>query len=155
MSDEHTYHVTVRHAREYEFVAEFNDLVRAPSMLFDEPEPLGKAQGPNAASVVGAAVGNCLSASLLLCLKKARVDVDGLSARVTTHVARNEKGRLRITGIDVVLEPTVPAADAGRLARCEELFEEFCTVTASVRQGIPVNVSVEEPSKELTTFSAA
>jgi hypothetical protein len=39
----------------------------------------------------------------------------------------------------------MPHADAGRLKRCEQLFEDFCTVTSSVRQGIPVNVSVIEP----------
>ena len=29
-----------------------------------------------------------------------------------------------------------------RLKRCLDLFEDFCVVTASVRQGIPVSVEV-------------
>lgn len=144
MSDERTHHVTVRLAREYEFVAEFNDVPDAPSILFDEPQPLGGGRAPSAAEVLSAAVGNCLAASLAFCLRRARVGVDGLTARVTTHVTRNDTGRLRISGIDVELQPELSGDDAARFRRCEELFEDFCIVTASVRQGIPVSVTVHE-----------
>ncbi len=144
MSDDRTHHVTVRLAREYEFVAEFNDIPNSPSVLFDEPAPLGGNRAPNAAAVLGAAVGDCLAASLAFCLRKARVEVDGLTARVTTHVTRGEQGRFRISGIDVELAPEL--ADTSRLPRCAELFEDFCIVTQSVRQGIPVNVTITEPA---------
>jgi uncharacterized OsmC-like protein len=144
MSDEHTHHVTVRLAREYEFTAEFNDVDNTPSMLFDEPEPLGGGRAPNAAAVLGAAVGDCLATSLAFCLRKSRVPIDGLTARVVTHVTRNDTGRFRITGIDVELAPELAGADDARLRRCETLFEDFCIVTESVRRGIPVNVSVRQ-----------
>jgi uncharacterized OsmC-like protein len=120
-------------------------VIAAPPLRLDEPRPLGEERGPNAAALLGAAVGDCLAASLVFCLRKARVSVDGLTARVATHVTRNEKGRFRIGGIDVELVPEVGEVDRDRLARCEELFEEFCVVTASVRQGIAVNVSIKEP----------
>jgi hypothetical protein len=61
-------------------------------------------------------------------------------------VTRNEKGRFRISRIDVELMPEVADGDRARLVRCEQLFEDFCIVTESVRQGIPVNVSVAEPA---------
>jgi uncharacterized OsmC-like protein len=144
MSDERVHHVTLNLARDYEFVADFDDVPGAPSILFDEPRPLGGNRAPNAAAVLGAAVGNCLSASLAFCLRKAHVPTDGLTARVTTHTAKNDKGRFRVTGIDVELIPDVPAAEASRLRRCEELFEDFCIVTESVRRGIPVTVSVTQ-----------
>ena len=145
MADERLQHVTVRLARGYEFVAEFNDVLNAPSILFDEPTPLGEDRGPNASAVLGAAVGNCLAASLAFCLRNARVDLERLTARVTTHVVRNERGRFRVSAIDVELLPEVEAVDSARLARCEELFEDFCTVTGSVRNGIPVSVSLKQP----------
>ena len=45
---------------------------------------------------MGAAVGNCLAASLLFCLEKARVPVTDIRARVEGYVVRNESGRLRV-----------------------------------------------------------
>jgi len=42
------------------FVADFNDITDAPSLPFDEPEPIGGNRTPNAAAVLGAVVGNCL-----------------------------------------------------------------------------------------------
>lgn len=143
MPDDTVHHVTVRLARDYEFVAEFNDVPGAPSVMFDEPQPLGGGKAPNAAAMLGAAVGNCLSASLAFCLRKARIEVLDLTAHVKTHVVRNEKGRFRISGIDVELAPSLGRTEAP-IGRCEELFEDFCTVTASVRHGIPVRVSLRE-----------
>lgn len=136
------HHVNVRLARKFEFVAEFPDMADAASILFDEPEPIGDSRAPGATAVLGAAVGNCLAASLLFCLRKVRLDPDGLTAHVATHVTRNERGRFRISRIDVELVPEVKADSDGRFARCESIFEDFCTVTPSIRQGIPVNVSV-------------
>jgi hypothetical protein len=34
------------------------------------------------------------------------------------------------------------AEDAAKLARCSALFGDFCTVTASIRDGITVNVNL-------------
>lgn len=146
MAEERSHHVTVRLARGYEFVAEFNDLPGAPSILLDEPKPLGDERGPNAAALIGAAVGNCLAASLTFCLRRARMDVEQLTADVTTHVTRNDQGRFRISSIDVELAPVV-GGEAHKLERCSDLFEEFCTVTASVKRGIPVHVSLKQPAE--------
>jgi uncharacterized OsmC-like protein len=145
MSEEKTHHVTLRLARGYEFVATFNDVPGAPAILFDEPEPLGTNQAPNAAAVLGAAVGNCLAASLAFCLRKSRIDLQDLTVDVTTHVAKNEKGRFRVRAIDVELNPVIDATQATKFDRCEELFEDFCIVTASVQRGIPVNISLTRP----------
>ena len=58
----------------------------------------------------------------------------------------NEQGRFRVSGIDVDLSPKLTVGDAARLARCEALFEDFCVVTQSVREGIDVKVNVSRPS---------
>jgi organic hydroperoxide reductase OsmC/OhrA len=108
----------------------------------DEPPPLGAGHGPNASRLLAAAVGNCLSASALLCLRKARIDVRGMRTTVRSSMVRNEKGRLRIGTIRVDIEPVVSPADRERMSRCLELFEDFCVVTQSVREGIDVEVAV-------------
>lgn len=143
--EERAHHVTLRLLRDYEFTAEFEDLPDRPTILFDEPPPLGRDRAPNAAAVLGAAVGNCLSASFTFCLRKAHLEPSDLTAKVTTHVVRNEKGRFRISGIDVEILPEFHEGDVPRFDRCGELFEDFCTVTASIRRGIPVNVSLRQP----------
>jgi uncharacterized OsmC-like protein len=141
MTDERTHQVTLKLADKFRFVAEFAD-VPGVSVVFDEPPPLGNNSAPNAAEMLSAAIGNCLAASLTFCLRRSRIDVQDMTADVTTHIARNDRGRLRIQGIDVQLEPIVAAGT--NIDRCEALFEEFCMVTASVQQGIPVHVSLKQ-----------
>jgi organic hydroperoxide reductase OsmC/OhrA len=144
MSDERTHHVRLSLEGGYRFAALFPGVAGVPLIELDEPAPLGEGRGPNAAALLGAAVGNCLAASLLFCLKKSRADVAGLEAGVEVTVSRNADGRFRITGIAVTLDPALGAEDAAKLARCEGLFEDFCIVTESVRAGIPVQVQVQE-----------
>ena len=106
----------------------------------DEPAPVGQGAGPNAARLVAAAVAHCLSSSLLFCLEKARAPAQALEAVATAQIARNEKGRWRLERLRVELDPTHPVERAAQLARCRELFEDFCIVTESIRKGVPVDV---------------
>ena len=145
MGEVREHHVEVRLVRDYEFVATFKDAEGLPPIIFDEPPPLGDGSAPNAAAVLGAAVGDCLAASFVYCLRKVRLEPEDLTARVVVHVSRNDSGRFRVSSIDVELDPELRAPDRARLDRCEQLFEDFCVVTESVRRGIPVNVHVGEP----------
>ncbi|MEM3527711.1 MAG: OsmC family protein [Candidatus Bathyarchaeia archaeon] len=125
----------------YRFNVRF-DSPDLPEMIMDEPKPLGEGSGPNASRLLSAAVGHCLSASLLFCLSKARLNVEGVETTVEVSFRRNEKGRLRIGSLKVHLNLSIRREDVERLKRCLELFEDFCVVTQSVRQGIPVSVDV-------------
>jgi uncharacterized OsmC-like protein len=144
---ERAHHVTVRLVREYEFVAHFDDLPSAAPLVFDEPSPLGHDRAPCAAAVLGAAAGNCLAASFAFCLRKARLEPTDMTAKVTTHVVKNDRGRYRIRAIDVDITPEFKGGLEAPLDRCTDLFEDFCTVTASLRQGIRVNVNLKEPER--------
>jgi len=148
MAETRDYEVELRFMRGYEFVATFPDAGNLPPIVFDEPPPLGEGSGPNAAEVLAAAIGNCLASSFVFCLRKVRLEPIDMTASVVAHVSRNEQGRSRINGIDVELSPDVLELDGSRLERCERLFEDFCTVTESVRRGIPVNVKVVEPAAQ-------
>jgi uncharacterized OsmC-like protein len=119
-------------------------------LLLDEPEPLGKRRGPNAARLVAAAVGNCLSASLVFCLKtKFKQNPGPLRASVTGRLARNERGRIRIGGLSVRIELAEAAESLPHLERCMAQFEDFCVVTESIRHGVPVDVAVVDASGRL------
>jgi uncharacterized OsmC-like protein len=125
----------------FEFRVRF-DKAQFGELLMDEPPPLGRDTAPNAARVLAAAIGNCLSASLVFCLRRAGVKTTGLRSSVKVQVVRNDERRLRIGAVDVTIHPRL-AADAEPLTKCLGTFEDFCMVTQSVRQGIDVKVHVE------------
>jgi uncharacterized OsmC-like protein len=142
MANDSTARVHLELTRDYQFVATFPDLPAVSVITLDEGPPLGDGTGPNPAALLAAAVGNCLAASLLFCLRKSRVGIDRIAADVSATITRNEAGRFRIRDLDVSLSPAVSTEDLNRLLRCDDLFEDFCIVTQSVRHGIPVNVTV-------------
>ena len=134
---------TVELLKDYEFTVKF-DIDNVSELTVDEPPPLGRSSGPNASRVLSAAVGNCLSASLLFCMRKARVEVNKLKTVVRTSLARNREGYWRVSHINVKIEPEINPEDASGFKRCLEIFERYCVVTQSVREGIDVKVEVEQ-----------
>lgn len=127
----------------YEFKVKFSDAPGVAELLLDEPAPLGGGKGPNAARLIGAAVANCLSASLLFCLAgKFKQPLGPLRTRVHGELVRNDKGRVRIGRIEVTIRMAEDAATLQHVDRCLAQFEDFCVVTESVRAGIPVHVRV-------------
>ncbi|MFW6205752.1 MAG: OsmC family protein [Gemmatimonadota bacterium] len=147
--DEKGFDLTLRRLENFRFETEF-DGEKMSNLLFDEPAPLGEDEGPNAARVLGAAVGNCLSASLLFCLQKARVTVQDMTTDVHGIITRNEKKRLRVTGLQVRITAAIPPEDQGRVDRCLKVFEDFCVVSGSVRKGVDIDVEVDivDPSSD-------
>jgi uncharacterized OsmC-like protein len=137
--------LTLIRQRDYQFNVQF-DLAGVPDLLLDEPAPLGSGAGPNASRLLAAAVANCLSASLLFCLGKFKQDPQGITAKVTGEMVRNEQGRLRVGGLSVDIRL---GQNVERLEHCAAQFEDFCVVTDSVRKGIPVSVRVLDAAGQL------
>jgi uncharacterized OsmC-like protein len=115
-----------------------------PPLLTDEPPPLGKDAGPNPSRLLAASVANCLSASLLFSLRKFKNNPGPIVATVTARMERNEDKRLRVGGLEVVIQIDTPADCLDQLDRVLESFEDFCVVTQSVRNGFPVSVTVRD-----------
>ena len=120
-----------------------SDLEYIPELIVDETKPDGEGSGPNPTRLLSTAVGHCMSSSLIYCLKKARIPIKSLNTTVTTNLYRNENSRLRIKSIDLEINLTVKEEDKNRLNRCLTLFEDYCTVTQSIRKGIQVNVQIK------------
>lgn len=134
--------VEIEHIEGFQFRLQFGGAI--PPLVADEPPPLGEGEGPDAARLLAGAIGNCLSASLLLCLQKSRVTVRELRTGVTLSIARNEQGRLRVSRGAVRIVAGVDG-DVQKLERCTRMFEDYCIVTATVRRAFPIDVHVVDP----------
>lgn len=137
----HEFQITLEQTQDYEFKVKF-DKPQFADLALDEPAPLGRDSAPNAARILAAAIGNCLSASLLFCARKSKVELGPIRTSVRAEIVRNERGRLRIGKVAVEIDPGLSGEAMARAARCLDLFEDYCVVTQSVRQGIDVDVSV-------------
>jgi organic hydroperoxide reductase OsmC/OhrA len=141
MSETQHFTLTLTQESDYVFRIAFDDST-IPDLITDESAPLGTERGPNPSRMLVAAVANCLSASLLFALRKFKNAPGTLVSRAKATLGRNEAGRLRVQHIAVTLELPEALADYQQPERLLAQFEHFCVVTGSVRDGIPVEVSV-------------
>jgi uncharacterized OsmC-like protein len=132
--------VVLKHQKDYRFKVWFDDAM--PVLISDEPEPLGSGTGPSPVQMLCGAVGNCLSDSLLFAFRKFKQAPDPLQCVVTAEVGRNSENRLRILSIKARLDLGVPGNSLNQVDHVLGQFEEFCTVTQSVGQGVPITVEV-------------
>ena len=143
MSESETIQLTITQESDYAFRVAFDETSLSP-LLVDESPPLGGGKGPDPARLLAAAIGNCLGASLLFALRKFKNAPGTIVARVRAEHARNEKGRLRIGKVAVEITLPEAAAEYTQIERILAQFEAFCTVTESVRAGVPVEVTVKD-----------
>ncbi|WP_243021106.1 OsmC family protein [Simplicispira sedimenti] len=136
--------ITLRQQQDYQFQVDFGEGI--PPLLADEPAPLGTGQGPSPVQLLAAAVGNCLSDSLLFALRKFKQTPEPLHCTVDAEIGRNEQKRLRVLKMTAALHLGVPASSLEHLDRVLDQFEAYCTVTQSVGQGIPIELHVFDSS---------
>lgn len=132
----------IDHFDGYQFRTHF-DKEQYEELYTDEPAPLGQDSAPNPARILAAAIGNCLAASLLFCLSRSGVKPTQLAAEVQVELVRNEKRRLRVGLVDVKLKPQIADTEQAVLEQCHAVFEDFCVVTQSVREGLEVRVELD------------
>ncbi len=137
---EKTIQIELIQREDYRFDVQFGGDV--PTLTTDEPAPLGTGLGPSPVQLLSAAVGNCLSDSLLFALRKFKQAPEPIRCQITSEVGRNADNRLRVLGIHAVLALGVPGESLAHLDRVLDTFETYCTVTQSVGQGIPVTIEV-------------
>jgi len=134
-------HAHVHREKGYKSSVTFDEL-RGVELHMDEPKPVGTSEGPSAAMMLSSAVGHCLTSSLMFCMEKSRGSVKDIEADVETSLIRNDNGRWRVAGIKVNMKVDVNDIDKEKLERCKSIFEDFCIVTASVREGVKIDVEV-------------
>lgn len=133
--------VELERIQDYSFRVDFGGDVYK-ELVTDEKAPLGSGAGPDPSMLLAAAMGNCLSSSLLFCLQKARAVVKGMKTTAKLKTTRNDKGRWRVSEVSVEISPDVDKEYVSQMQRCIGLFEDFCIVSQSVEQGIPLKIKV-------------
>ena len=100
--------------------------------------------GPNPSRLLASAVLGCLSASLIFCIGKKNLKLDDFEAEAEIIIAKNEKNFLRVKEINIKLIPVTDNEEViKRIKQCEKMFEDYCTITQSVREGIKINVVLD------------
>jgi len=135
----------VAQEQDYRFRVSF-DLASAGGLEVDLGPPLGQASGPDPERLLAAAAANCLAASLLFALRKFKDNPGRITAEGTGRLVRNEQGRLRIERLKVAIQLSDKAEALPHLERSLGQFEDFCIVSQSIRQGIPIDLSVRDAS---------
>lgn len=134
--------VTITQQSDYRFLVDFGAVI--PQLLADEPAPLGADAGPSPSQLLLASVANCLSSSLYFALQKFKQDAGGIATTVSARIDRNDENRLRVLDITAAIRLGKASAEIEHLDRILSQFESFCTVSQSVRSGIPIAVTVED-----------
>lgn len=143
-TDSKTFSVSMKLLENYLFEVDFGEF---GNIMTDEPPPLGDGEGPGPSAMLAASVANCMAASLLFALRKYKDDPGELSATVTATIARVDK-YLRVTDLKVSLTLGKAGTELPSLTKALTQFENFCTVTQSVRHGIAVSAEVFDANGE-------
>ncbi len=151
MSDHSQFSLKLSLLNDYQFLVDFGDMGQLHT---DEPAPLGSGDGPNPSRLLGAAIANCLAASLLFAIRKFKEDPGTLTVDVSGEMER-QNGRLRISSVKVNLHLGNESAAIPHIQRALAQFEDFCVVTQSVRQGIPVAVEVFDSKGQQLNLTSA
>ena len=138
--DEKHFTLKLKRIERYLFQLDFGEF---GNILADEPEPLGGGEGPSPSAMLAASVANCLSASLIYALSRKKEDPGEMTAQITGTTGRVGK-YLRITKVRVELQLGVAKADLSSLEDSLKVFENYCTVTQSVRAGVEVEVEISD-----------
>ncbi len=125
---------------DYTFKVDFDEF---GYIITDEPPPLGKGEGPNPSRLVASAVANCLSASLLFALSKKKQKPNNLKAQAHGNLHR-VNGLWRIEKINETIDVDTDGIDQSILQDVLGMFEDYCIVTQSIRDGIPVALNVND-----------
>jgi len=137
--------VSLKWIRQTEIEVKFQKMESYKLSIEAPPELGGKGTAPNPDRLLAAAVGGCLTLSLLMNLQGFRLNPKELNTKVKANIGPGDKGLPRFKSIDVEINPVFEGAiKKESLKKVIDTFQDFCTVTQSVRKGVPVNVTVKE-----------
>ena len=87
----HAITVKLKQEQDFRFAIDFGGGI--PVLFGDEAPPLGAGSGPNPAQLLAAAVGNCMSDSLLFAIRKFKQNPEPVQAEIA-HANRNDASKV-------------------------------------------------------------
>lgn len=141
---ERRFDIHMKHVERFRFSTQASEegLPHGVPFASDEPDPVGDNAGPATPALLATAVAHCLSASLLETSRKAHIEVLAMETSATAVVIPNAEGNPRIARIEVLISPLL-ANDNPRKQRCEDVFQNYCTVSSSLKPAIAIDVRVD------------
>jgi uncharacterized OsmC-like protein len=110
----------------------------------DEPVSFhGTDLGPSAVEYLLIGIGGCLGTTFIYCLQKRNIELEMFKVVVDGKLSHTgPKMLLRLVNVDVDLEFTPKETSSNaEINRCIKEFAEYCIVTNSIANGLPINVN--------------
>lgn len=110
----------------------------------DEPGSFhGTDLGPSAVEYLLIGIGGCLGTTFVYCLRKNNIELETFEVVVDGKVSHTgPQMRLRLENVDVDLKFTPKEASSDvEINRCIKEFTQYCIVTNSIANGLPISVN--------------
>ena len=139
--------ISLKFSENLHFIAKarrFNDI------HIDEPESFhGTDLGPSSVEYVLIGIGGCLGSSFIYCLQKKKIEIENLEIEIDGKLKHTgPKMNLRLVNVDVQLIFTPKKGKQLEIInQCIKKFFDYCVVSNSIIQGIPINVSVSQKNR--------
>ncbi|MFX1447417.1 MAG: OsmC family protein [Promethearchaeota archaeon] len=113
---------------------------------FNVDEPIsfhGTDLGPSAIEYLLIGIGGCLGTTFIYCLQKNNIELEKLEVVVDGKLSHTgPKMFLRLVNVDVDLKFTAMEASSDvEINRCINEFTEYCIVTNSIANGLPIHIN--------------
>jgi len=144
MSEEAKVKVGIKQEGVMIFKADLGKIKMQDLFIDERPKRAAEKIGPTPSRLLGLAVLGCLVASFTFCFQKKKFSLKEIGGEAEVIMKRNEKGFWRIMKINVSIKPMInDPLIRKRADQCIKMFEQYCTITQSVREGIEVNVDID------------
>jgi len=113
----------------------------------DEPASFhGTDLGPSAVEYLLIGIGGCLGTTFIYCLQKNNIELETFEVVVDGTLSHTgPKMLLRLAKVDVNLKFTPKEVNSDEeINRCMKEFTEYCVVTNSIANGLPINVNCKK-----------
>jgi osmotically inducible protein OsmC len=117
-----------------------------PDITIDWSDIPRNQRGGNSTRMLAAACLNCFAGTFADAMTARGAELISLAGRADLHTSKDEKGRTRISSIQISVEVEIEDRYKKVLEKCIKIMERGCLVTYSLEGAIPVRYTIERIS---------